>query len=81
MKRLAYLCLLLIACGETEPENQSPMPVGTIPDVEMTTMADTAFDVSGYFTDDDGDTLISCTGPNPWTVRWPRPLSAALCSG
>ena len=58
MKRLAYLCLLLIACGETEPENQSPMHVGTIPDVEMTTMADTAFDVSGYFTDDDGDTLM-----------------------
>ena len=58
MKRLASLCLLLIACGETEPENQSPMPVGTIPDVEMTTMADTSFDVSGYFTDDDGDSLL-----------------------
>ena len=50
---LASLCLILIACGETEPENQAPMPVGAIPDVEMTTMADTAFDVSGYFTDDD----------------------------
>ena len=58
MKRLASLCLLLIACGETEPENQSPMTVGAIPDVDMTTMADTAFDVSGYFTDDDGDSLL-----------------------
>ena len=58
MKRLASLCLLLIACGETEPENQSPMTVGAIPDVDMTTMADTAFDVSGYFTDDDDDSLL-----------------------
>jgi len=58
MKRLASLSLLLVACGETEPENQSPTTVGTIPDVAMTTMADTAFDVSGYFTDDDGDTLV-----------------------
>ena len=59
MKRLASLCLLLlIACGETEPENQSPMTVGAIPDVDMTTMADTAFDMSGYFTDDDGDSLL-----------------------
>ena len=59
MKRsLASLCLVLVACGETEPENQPPKPVGAIPDVEMTTMADTAFDVSGYFTDDDGDALV-----------------------
>ncbi|MDE2764038.1 MAG: hypothetical protein OXK74_14850 [Gemmatimonadota bacterium] len=58
MKRLASLCLILIACGETEPENQSPTAVGTIPDVDITTMADTAFDVSEYFTDDDGDTLM-----------------------
>ena len=58
MKRLASLCLILVACAETEPENQSPTTVGTIPDVDMTTMADTAFDVSGYFTDDDGDTLV-----------------------
>lgn len=57
MKRLASLCLILVACGETEPENQSPMSVSAIPDVEMTTMADTAFTVSEYFTDDDGDTL------------------------
>ena len=34
------------------------MTVGAIPDVDMTTMADTAFDVSGYFTDDDGDSLL-----------------------
>ncbi len=58
MKRLASLCLILVACGETEPENQSPTTVGTIPDVDMATMADTAFDVSGYFTDADGDTLV-----------------------
>jgi len=58
MKRLASLCLIVIACGETEPENQSPTAVGTIPDVEMTTMADTTFTVSEYFTDDDGDTLM-----------------------
>ncbi len=58
MKRLASLCLILVACGETDPENQSPTTLGTIPDVDMTTMADTAFDVSGYFTDDDGDTLM-----------------------
>ena len=56
--RFAILCLIFIACGETEPENQSPITVGVIPDVEMTTLADTAFDVSGYFTDDDGDTLV-----------------------
>ncbi len=56
--RLASLCLILIACGETEPENRSPITVGVIPDVEMTTMADTAFDVSGYFSDGDGDTLV-----------------------
>lgn len=58
MKRLTSLCLILVACGETEPENQSPMVVGSVPDVEMTTLADTAFDVSGYFTDDDGDRLV-----------------------
>ena len=58
MKRLASLCLILVACGETEPENQSPTTVGTIPDVDMTTMADTAIDVSVYFTDDDDDTLV-----------------------
>ena len=58
MKRLASLCLIVIACGETEPENQSPTAVGTIPDVDMTTLADTAFDVAGYFSDDDGDTLM-----------------------
>ena len=58
MKRLVSLCLVFVACGETEPENQSPMPVGTIPDIEMTTMADTAFNISEYFTDDDGNTLM-----------------------
>lgn len=34
------------------------MVVGSVPDVELTTLADTAFDVSGYFTDDDGDRLV-----------------------
>lgn len=57
IKRLAPFCLVLVACGETEPENQSPTTVGAIPDVDMTTMADTSFTVSGYFTDDDGDAL------------------------
>ena len=79
MKRLASLCLILVACGETEPQNQSPTTVGTIPDVDMNTMADTAFDVSGYFTDDDGDTLVYRAGP--WTAPWPTPSSAAPCSG
>ena len=57
IKRLAPFCLVLVACGETEPENQSPTIVGAIPDVDMATMADTAFTVSKYFTDDDGDAL------------------------
>ena len=57
-RRLASpLLLLLFACTEVAPANQSPSVINAIPDHTLTIRTDSTIDISGYFLDPDGDTL------------------------
>lgn len=49
--------LLLVACGDVAPTNQSPAIADTIPNHTLTIRTDSTVDISGYFTDPDGNTL------------------------
>ena len=51
------MLLLLFACTDVAPANQSPSIANTIPDHTLTIRTDSTIDISGYFTDSDGDTL------------------------
>ena len=54
----ALLVVGILACdGTTEPVNEAPHAVGTIPDLEVQVDSVETVDVAGYFADPDGDTL------------------------
>lgn len=68
--RLALIALLLFACTETAPANESPSIANTIPDHSLTIRADSTIDISKYFEDPDGDTLsFGAVSRDPGIVR------------
>ena len=89
MKRLAFLLLATLvvvtvySCGDDgvvpAPLNQTPVPVGTIPEQEIPATDTVTVDVSSYFNDPDGDRLIyTASTSNPVVVT--ASVSASIVS-
>ena len=63
------LLLLLFACTDVAPANQTPVVADTIPDHTLGARTESTIDLSPYFTDPDGDTLsYDAVSHDPATV-------------
>ena len=67
---LALGAALATACGDgpSEPENQAPVAVGSMPDIETFIGESVSTDVVEYFSDPDEDTLRFAVTSSPQSV-------------